>query len=68
MCKRGLMIASSTRLEVTYLTRRYDLDFVAVIIPMLNKFQTSILLDLDVRTKPVWNRRLAEEWRKSILC
>ncbi|KAI0266953.1 hypothetical protein BC834DRAFT_87541 [Gloeopeniophorella convolvens] len=22
----------------------------------------SILLDLDVRTKPVWNRRLAEEW------
>ncbi|KAI0283220.1 hypothetical protein BC826DRAFT_920716 [Russula brevipes] len=22
----------------------------------------SILLDLDIRTKPIWNRRLAEEW------
>jgi len=24
----------------------------------------SILLDLDMRKKPVWNRRLAEEWRE----
>jgi hypothetical protein len=62
-----LMTARSTRLEVTYLTRRYGFHFVALVLMLDNFFfgVISILLDLDMRAKPVWSRRLAEEWRKS---
>ncbi|KAI9455242.1 hypothetical protein BJY52DRAFT_1280837 [Lactarius psammicola] len=32
------------------------------LIYMCREFISKLLLDLDVRAKPVWNRRLAEEW------